>query len=296
MLLFQLTELFNEADRHNRFVTFQTTPTRLEELPALPAEAVIVKSTPCLDLATLKDSPGNSGTEGANTWIIEFKLPEKKGFLSSLFGFGGKKDSVSATRVEIKEDAAAAATVSPSDAPAAAVPTVASTADSVAPPQAPANQVGALPPLSVPIGYAPTPASPPFNPYSQPSYSNSAPYQPTHPQPQAYSTYQPQYQQCPQPPTNGGYPTLAPHQPTYGAPMQQPQYQQYQPQQHQGQPAMSDEDYARQLQQQFNTEFQQQQQQQQQQQPPPQQPYQPQQLQPLPGYYPPHNQQGGPRY
>jgi hypothetical protein len=296
MLSFQLTDLFNEADRHNRFVTFQTTPTRVEELPALPAEAVIVKSTPCLDLATLKDSPGTTGTEGANTWIIEFKLPEKKGFLSSLFGFGGKKDSTSATRVETKEEAAAATTATPSDAPAAAPPAAAATVDSAAPPQPPTNQVGALPPLSVPIGYGqtntPAPTSPPFNPYSQHSYNNAAPYQPTQythqipPQPQSYTTYQPQ--QYPQPPANGGYPALAPHQPTYG---QQPQYQ---PQQHQGQPAMSDEDYARQLQQQFNAEFQQQQQQQ-----PPQQQHQPQQLQqlqPPPGYYPPPNQQGGPRY
>jgi hypothetical protein len=192
-----LDEHIAENDRTNRFVTFQVTPTALQDLPKLPPEAVIMNSAAFVPPAV---------EEGAR---VPFVAPEKKSFIGSIFGFGAAKGK-SADGAAKPEEAAAP------EAPAPAGP--------AAPPAAPV----------LASAHPPTPGA--VNPaYYTPPPAPQATYQPTGP-PSAYSS------QIYYPSNASLYPTLNNNNGPAG------------PSAPYGSQTLSDEEYARQLQQQYNNE------------------------------------------
>jgi hypothetical protein len=210
-----LDESIAENDRTNRFVTFQVIPRAMEDLPALPAEAVIMNSTP-FTAPVVEESQR-----------VPFIAPEKKSFFGSLFSFGGSGGKTAAT----------------SNTPAAtAATTEGEKKEEMLPSPAPA-------PLSAMGGQEPSQAPPQMSyNYNQPPTSYPQPNQ----QQQQQQLPPPNYYQQPQPqpssssssyPSNPGFsanPNPNPNPTNYYSspiappppfpPQQPPQQQLYQPQ------------------------------------------------------------------
>eukprot|EP01040_Poterioochromonas_malhamensis_P015152 gene15152-16915_t len=262
-----LSESITENDRTNRFVTFQVVPKTIAELPALPAEAVIMNSTSFKE-PVIEDKA-----------LVLFLLPEKKSFFGSLF-------SASKSKSKSEGDVAPAKSEEGADAKKAAGD-VAEVSSATAPSPAIQGQVVYMAPSSpgppsspTAVTYANQPAPAPSLNYV-PNQLYTQPYaQPPQPQPQ----FPPSSANAINYPSNNNlYPALSPYSNTQNTslPPPQPQYNQqpaynYQPT-HTNPPApgsapapavlyynpnpsapptttMSDEEYARQLQQQYNEE------------------------------------------
>jgi hypothetical protein len=185
-----LDESIAENDRTNRFVTFQVVPRAMEELPALPAEAVIMNST------------SFSAPVVEEIQRVPFIAPEKKSFFGSLFSFGGSGGKTAAT----------------SNTPVATTVTTEGEKQEEMLPSP--NPVLALAPAPTMGGQEPSPAPPQMsynNNYNQPPPPTSYPQQQQQPpnyyqQPQPQPQQQPNYYQQPQPssasssyPSNPGF-------------------------------------------------------------------------------------------